>query len=280
VLLDRPSYTAPSVIQLTVFDPAKTASNMVSVLLKSTTELAGENFVLHSAGSYGALTGAVATVVGPATVDGQLEIHEGDTIEADYGDNAGTIRVATAAADLLPPALSGVTATIDLGVITITWQTTEPASSIVRYGTNLTFSLAVTNSALVTSHSVRLTKLVPGKTYFSRPNSPTCKHSRWSSGGQSTTQTNLPYVIQVSSNLSVWTSLYTNLAGGKRDWLDSEAAHSTRRFYRTLGFPSSATNLHGRTPVTDWLQASGSPMSYTTTNANQGSHIYRVEVRP
>ncbi len=36
----------------------------------------------------------------------------------------------------------------------------------VRYSTNLTFNLAATNSALVTSHSVRLNQLVPGATYF------------------------------------------------------------------------------------------------------------------
>jgi hypothetical protein len=166
VLLDRPTYTAPGVIQLSVFDTARAANNTVSVLVKSTTEPSGENFTLQSSGSYGAFTGAVATVLGPPTVDGKLEVHNGDAIEADYVDSFGVTRIATALADLVPPGITGVTATMDLGVITITWQTTEPATSIVHYSTNLTFNLAVTNSALVTSHSVRLTKLVPGKTYF------------------------------------------------------------------------------------------------------------------
>jgi hypothetical protein len=166
VLLDRPAYAAPGLIQLSVFDSARAASSTVSILVKSSTETTGENFTLHSTGNYGAFTGAVATVAGPTTLDGILEIHGGDTIEADYFDSRGIKRIATASADLVPPAVSGVTATADLGVITITWQTTEPSSSIVRYSTDLTFNLAATNSALVTSHSVRLTKLVPGKTYF------------------------------------------------------------------------------------------------------------------
>jgi len=166
ILLDRPTYTAPSLIQLSVFDPTRAASNTVSVLVKSTTEPAGENFVLPSSGSYGAFTGAVATVVGPATLDGKLEIHAGDTIEADYLDSSGSQRIATALADLVPPVVSGVTASADLGVVTVSWQTSEPANSIVRYSTNLTFNLGITNAALVTSHSVRLTKLIPGKTYF------------------------------------------------------------------------------------------------------------------
>ena len=32
--------------------------------------------------------------------------------------------------------------------------------------------------------------------------------------------------------------------------------------------------------MTDWLQASGSPMSYTTANTNQGTRVFRVQVRP
>jgi hypothetical protein len=166
ILLDRTTYTAPSLIQLSVFDTARAASNTVSVLVKSATETNGESFTLNSSGNYGAFTGAVATIVGPATVDGKLEVHNGDTIEADYFDSLGVKRIATASADLVPPVVSGVTATVDLGVITITWQTSEPAGSIVRYSTNLTFNLATTNAALVTSHMVRLTKLVPGQTYF------------------------------------------------------------------------------------------------------------------
>ena len=91
---------------------------------------------------------------------------------------------------------------------------------------------------------------------------------------------NLPYVIQVSSNLMVWTSSYTNLAGGKLDWPDPLAAQSARRFYRTLVSPAATNILQGWTPVTEWVQASGSPMYYTTTRTNQGMHAYRIEVRP
>ena len=166
VLLDRTNYTAPAVIQITVIDPARASSNSVNVLVKSTTEPSGETFILHSSGNYGVFTGAVATVVGVAMVDGKLEIHNGDVIEADYIDTSGSKRTATAVADLVPPVLSGVTATIDLGVITITWQTGEPANSVVRYSTNLAFNLATTNSALTTTHSVRLSRLIPGKTYY------------------------------------------------------------------------------------------------------------------
>jgi len=167
VLLDRAAYTAPSFINVSVLDLARAASNTASVVVKSTTETVGETYTLNSAGSYGAFTGAVATVVGAAAVDGKLEIHNGDAIEADYVDGTGTKRTATALANLIPPVLSAVTSSLDLAVITITWQTSEPASSIVRYGTNQSnLNLAVTNSALTTSHLIRLTGLIPGKIYY------------------------------------------------------------------------------------------------------------------
>ena len=165
VLLDRPAYTAPAVIQLMVFDTARAANSTVAVLLKSTTEASGENVVLNSAGNYGAFTGTVATVMAAAAANGKLEIHHGDGIQAEYTDSSGAKRVATAVADLVPPTISGVNATIDLGLVTLTWQTSEPANAIVRYSTNLTFNLAVTNSALTTSHTIRLGNLIPGRSY-------------------------------------------------------------------------------------------------------------------
>ena len=165
LLLDRATYTAPGVIQIEVLDPARSANNTETVLVKSTTEPAGETFVLHASGTYGAFTGAVVTVVGAAAMDGKLEVHNGDSIEADYVDSSGTRRIATAVADLVAPVLSGVAATVDLGVITITWQTSEPANGIVRYGLHSAFNLAATNSALTTSHSIRLGHLIPGKVY-------------------------------------------------------------------------------------------------------------------
>ena len=70
-------------------------------------------------------------------------------------------------ADLVPPLISAVASATDLGVLTITWQTSEPANSVVLYGTNSSnLNLGVTNAALVTSHVVKLTRLIPGKTYY------------------------------------------------------------------------------------------------------------------
>jgi hypothetical protein len=166
VLLDRPTYTAPGVMQLEVLDAARAASNTVSVTVTNLTAHKSVTNLLHALGNYGAFTGAVATVTGAAGA-GQIQIANGDSLEADYFDSTGTERMAAAVADLVPPVISAVTIFTDVGVLTITWQTSEPANSIVRYGTNSSnLNLADMNAALVTTHVVKLTKLVPGKTYY------------------------------------------------------------------------------------------------------------------
>ena len=166
ILLDRPRYTAPGVMQIEVFDAARAASNTVSALVTNLTAHRSVTNLLHAAGNYGAFTGAVVTVTGTAGA-GQIQIANGDNLEADYFDAGGAKRIATAVADIVSPGISSVASSTDVGVLTITWQTSEPATSIVRYGTNSSnLNLGVTNLALVTSHVVKLTGLIPGKTYY------------------------------------------------------------------------------------------------------------------
>ncbi len=166
ILLDRPSYTAPGTIQIAVFDAARAASNTVSVMVTNLTEQGSVTTLLAASGNYGAFTGAVATVTGTAGA-GQIHLANGDNLEAVYLDSGGAQRLAAAVADFVPPAISSVASATDVGVLTITWLTSEPATSIVNFGTNsANLNLGVTNLALLTSHVVRLTGLVPGAIYY------------------------------------------------------------------------------------------------------------------
>jgi len=166
ILLDRPSYTAPGTMQIEVFDAVRAASNSVSVLVTNLTAHRSVTNLPHAMGNYGAFTGAVTTVTGTAGA-GQIQIANGDNLEADYFDSTGTKRSATAVADLIPPTITAVASATNVGVLTITWVTSEPATSIVHYGTNsANLNLGVTNLALVTSHAVKLTGLVTGKKYY------------------------------------------------------------------------------------------------------------------
>jgi subtilisin family serine protease len=166
VLLDRPTYTAPGTMQIKVFDAVRAASNSVSVLVTNLTQFKATSRLLQTSGNYGAFTGNVATVTGTAGA-GQIQIANGDNLEADYIDAGGIKRSATAVADFGQPSISAVSSSIDVGVLTITWQTSEPATSVVRYGTNSSnLDLGVTNLSLVTSHVVKLTRLIPGRIYY------------------------------------------------------------------------------------------------------------------
>jgi serine protease AprX len=167
VLLDRTNYSAPGVINLKVLDAGRAENNRVAVLVTSTTEPLGERIILHSTGGYGAFTNAVATLVGPAAPDGILEIHNGDAITAAYVDSSGVTQTASATAVLSPPVISAVGTNFDLGVVTISWQTSEAANSIIYYGTNLlALNLVASNSTLTTGHAINLGNLAAGATYY------------------------------------------------------------------------------------------------------------------
>ncbi len=170
VVLDRGSYTAPSWLHITLIDTDLAGNGSASVLAKSTTEPNGETVLLTAAGASGSFTGAIATASGPAVADGRLQITNNDTIQVVYFDaSAGTNRIATARADLIPPALGNVSVTNSFGQALVSWASDEAASSIVFYGTNPVLSsltLAVTNTELVTDHSISLSGLVAGRTYY------------------------------------------------------------------------------------------------------------------
>lgn len=63
------------------------------------------------------------------------------------------------------PVISNIQHSAGTNTATITWTTDENASSIVNYGLTAAYGMSVTNSSLVTSHSVTLPNLAEG-TYY------------------------------------------------------------------------------------------------------------------
>jgi subtilisin family serine protease len=170
LFLDRGRYTAPSQIRITLLDTDQAGHPSETVRVVSTTEPTGEAIVLNAASTSGVFTGAIATATGPTAADGRLQIANNDSIQVIYTDaSASTNREATAVADLVPPVVSTPGAANSFGQEIVTWSSDEPATSIIRYGTNATLAglnLAVTNSELVTFHSIVLDGLAVGKTYY------------------------------------------------------------------------------------------------------------------
>jgi hypothetical protein len=170
VSLDRASYTAPGQLRITVIDTDQAKKTSVNIRLTSSTELNGESVDLAAVGTLGSFQGLISTASGTAQVDGRLQIKDGDDIEVRYQDtSAGQTRFANAIADLVPPNLENPSLTNIFGEEIISWQTSEPATSLVYYGTNRNFatlSQVVTNSELTLSHSLGVNGLIPGLTYF------------------------------------------------------------------------------------------------------------------
>lgn len=76
----------------------------------------------------------------------------------------------TASADMTAPLISGI-GTVNLGIssTTISWVTSESATSQVEYGTSTAYGTQTqTDTSLVISHEVLITNLEPGTTYYFR----------------------------------------------------------------------------------------------------------------
>jgi len=169
VLLDRAAYRAPGRIQIKVIDLDLAGTPSIPVTVRSATEPLGETVTLLAAGGSGVMTGSIATAVGPPLSNGILQIANGDWITVEYFDTSeGITRSAMATADLMPPSIINISVTNRFGQTVVSWETSEPATAIVRFGTNSTLSRSATNRIVTTMHEVELTDLIVGRTYFYR----------------------------------------------------------------------------------------------------------------
>jgi hypothetical protein len=167
VALDRGSYRAPDTMRLTVIDRDRAGNPSLNVLVRSTTETLGENYTLLANGAGGSFTSSVATLTGAAVNDGKLQIAHGNQIEVRYFDASANANESTfGVADFVAPIITSVQATNEFGLTVISWTTDEPATSTVRYNTNSTLNKTATSSALTTEHSIGLSGLIAGRTYF------------------------------------------------------------------------------------------------------------------
>ncbi|MCD6219536.1 choice-of-anchor J domain-containing protein [Candidatus Calescamantes bacterium] len=104
--------------------------------------------------------------------NGILECKDGELITATYideddGEGNQVERKANAQADFTPPIIENVKAINILSDrATITWETDEPATSKVYYGTSEPLEFETEDKTLVTSHSITLNNLSQNTLYY------------------------------------------------------------------------------------------------------------------
>ena len=152
-------------------DPGTAQTVMVTVI--STSEPSGMPVTLTESGpDTSFFSGNVA--LSATGIPGSLAVADGDTITATYvdaDDGAGGLDVpvtADAVIDCAPTGINNVNIlNIQATEASVTFDTDEPATGVVRYGTAcdaLTFD--VTEAGLKTSHSIALSGLLPDSAYF------------------------------------------------------------------------------------------------------------------
>ena len=159
----------------------------------------------------------------------------------------------------------------------ITWTTDQASSSLVNYGTTASYGSSSTpSSTLVTSHSVTLTGLTPGTTYYFDVVSTNSSNLTATSTSYSfaTTAPAAPVISAVSSSSITSTSAVIA-------WTTDQASSSQVKYGTTQSYGSTSTlsstlvmshsvTLTGLTPGTTYdfevISTNGSSVTATSTN--------------
>jgi len=111
-------------------------------------------------------------------------------------------------ADTTPPVISNVSVSgITANSATITWNTDEPSTSVVEYGTTTAYGQTASGQSGVTSHSVTLTGLNPSTTYHFRVKSADAAGNTATSSDYTFTTSSASDVIVLTDGVAVTGSL-------------------------------------------------------------------------
>ena len=176
--------------------------------------------------------------------------------------------------DVLAPVITAVSVTnIGTTTATVTWTTNEAATSKVSFGTttplNTATALSVTDGGLVTAHTMQLTNLVPGSTYYFKLESKDAAQNAGQSSETSFVTAALPVDASAPTITAVAATPSTTTA--QIAWTTNEAATS-KVYYATTTPLSLATAL----TVTDSALLTNHSMALTGLTAST-TYYYLVE---
>lgn len=177
LFLDASRYACEGTVVIRVSDTDLNTdpgtAQTVEVAIVSSSQPAGVPGLLTESGPNTALfVGEIA--LSGASAPGSLLVADSDTITATYtdaDDGAGGINIsvtADAAIDCASPGITNVSIiNVQTKQMTVTFDTNEPASGVVRYGLTCdTPTFETVEAGLKTSHSITLSGLSPDTFYF------------------------------------------------------------------------------------------------------------------
>ena len=135
VTLDSDIYTIPSLVTVEVGNSALAGAGQTVAAFASSSFTNQAMVTLIETAHAGLFRGSITLVGAPTNAPGQLQTRAGDTVTATYFDTiAGSNVMATAVVQTNPPVISDVEDTTNVGSAVVTWNTSEPADSLVQYG--------------------------------------------------------------------------------------------------------------------------------------------------
>jgi len=171
--LDHAAYACNGSIGISASDRDLVNTGTMSVHVSSATEPTPETVTLVETPPGSAqFVGSILTTSQPAAAgDGKISVANGDVIDASYVDasSCGTPNVnveKTAPIDCAAPSITHLEAIPAADSAVVTWDTSETATSIVHYGTAVPTAGTTSNTAMLTSHAMTLTGLLPCTTYY------------------------------------------------------------------------------------------------------------------
>jgi fibronectin type 3 domain-containing protein len=164
VYLNQEFYNCSQVVNMSVIDldldTDEGVAETINVTVTSTSESETEEILLTETGlSTGEFAGTIMTDPGEPIPDGMIQVKDGDAITVTYhdaDDGAGSLAIAfeMSTADCIGPGFSNITFNDNPPfAFSISWNTSEPATSRLDYGTTPSLGQTKQSSTLKTSHS-------------------------------------------------------------------------------------------------------------------------------
>ncbi|MBS3817717.1 MAG: hypothetical protein KGY76_09175, partial [Candidatus Thermoplasmatota archaeon] len=167
--LDQDKYYIEDTLNVTVEDTDLEGQSSVAVNVTSDTEPSGESLSLSVSSFDDVFTGSID--VSATDSDNVLQVSSGDQItltyqDSDTGDGSSADKTDQAVVDTTAPSITGGPNVNNKLATLIEWQTNEPSTSRVNYGATKPLGKTSSSSELVSSHSLAVEDLTPGRTYY------------------------------------------------------------------------------------------------------------------